>query len=420
MGKIARITSEEILDSSGVPTLKTTVYLDDNTQGTASIPSGTSIGTNEAVELRDGDPNRYNGRGVLQAINNVQGIIFQAIKGMDPTEQEKIDNTMLLADRTGNKSKLGANAILSVSLAVAVAAATSQKIPLFKHIRMISGKNLEEGSQLPQPVVNLIEGGRHVESGLEFQEFLAIPKGSRFIEQGYAKTLKLIESLKALVKQKKLGEQLGVEGGFAVDLPTNEAAINLIKEAMANLELTGADFNLGLDVAAMSIYKNGEYRFRDVEKSLNDTGFINYLQKMAKKHQLYYLEDPLSESDWSGWRELTRSLSPSVHVIGDDLTATNQNRLTQALENEAITGVVVKPNQIGTLTETLAFTSRAQVAGIKVVVSHRSGETEDSFIVDLAVAVNADLIKIGSPLQKVRFAKYNRLLEIEKELWRHK
>ena len=314
-----------------------------------------------------------------------------------------------------DKSRLGGNAILSVSLAVAKAAASSLKLPLFKYVRRL-GKVGSEDFQIPLLMINLIEGGKHVKAGLDFQEFLVIPKGEKSIEVGQAKIYKLIESLQILIEKEKIGSGLGMEGGFSVKLSKNEEAINLLKEAMDHSEFTDEDFAVGLDIAAMSIYENGKYHLSDIQKPLDPGDFIDYLEKISKKYALYSLEDPLNENDWNGWKKLKSKLSLNTLVIGDDLTTTNQNRLTQALDVEAVSGVIVKPNQIGTLSETLAFALRAKEAGIKTVVSHRGGETKDTFIADLAVGLNADLIKIGSPLQTERLVKFHRLMEIEKEL----
>jgi enolase len=266
-------------------------------------------------------------------------------------------------------------------------------------------------------MINLIEGGKHTVSGVDFQEFLVVPKGVKYVAEGYAKTLRLIDSLKGVIKQKKLGGKFGLEGGFAPNSMGNESAISLLEDAREKIEFTDKDFDLGLDIAATSLYKNGEYQIHDVRAPLNREGVINFLRQLSKKHKLISLEDPLHENDRDGWSQLTKRLSPRVLIIGDDLTATNHNRLSVAIEKGAVTGVVVKPDQIGTVTEALSFALRAREAGVKTVFSHRGGETEDTSIADLATALNADYIKIGSPLQKERFAKYARLMRIEKELW---
>jgi enolase len=416
MAFITRIDCEEILDSRSVPTLKTTIHLEDGSQGTASVPSGVSTGSSEALELRDRDRNRYAGMGVTGAVNNVRGILFQAIKNIDAQDQEKIDNTMIMLDRTANKSVLGANAILSISLSVAVAVANYKKISLYEYIRQKAPFIRDPDFQLPLLMVNVIEGGRHVNKGLDFQEFLIIPKGFRFFAESYDNAKKLIKSLKDLVKQKKLGLNYGMEGGFALDLKTNEEAIKLIKESICVVELYAEGFGIGLDVAATSLFKEGFYQIKDVHKPLYREEFIDFLASLSKKYKLFSLEDPLSENDWSGWASLSKKLPGNTLVIGDDLTTTNRKRLSQALVSAAVNSVVVKPNQIGTLTETLDFIFRAKEAGLKTVVAHRGGETLDTFISDLAVAASADFIKIGSPTQKERLVKYNRLMEIEKEI----
>ena len=417
MAKIEHISSEEILDSRGVPTLKTTVYLAGGASGVASVPSGISTSSSEAMELRDGDPNRYRGMGVLKAVNNAQGLLFQAIKDIDSFRQEKIDLAMRFLDGTPNKSKMGANAILSVSLAIVAASAADRKMPIYKYIRELIVVDLGKDYLIPKPMINLIEGGKHAVSGIDFQEFLVVPKGVKYVAEGYAKTLRLMDSLKGVIKQKKLGGKFGLEGGFAPNLMGNELVISLLEDAREKIEFTDKDFDLGLDIAATSLYKNGEYQIHDVRAPLNSEGLINFLRQLSKKHKLISLEDPLHENDWDGWIQLTKSLSPRVLIIGDDLTATNHKLLSAAIEKGAVTGVVVKPDQIGTVTEALSFALRAREVGVKTVFSHRGGETEDTSIADLATALNADYIKIGSPLQKERFAKYARLMRIEKELW---
>lgn len=416
MAFITKITSEEILDSRGVPTLTTTVFLHDGTQGSASVPAGTSTGSNEAVELRDKDPNRYGGWGVLNAVNNVQGIIYQAIKDIDVYDQEKIDNAMISIDKAKNKSTLGANAILSVSLAVAVASAQSQKRPLFDYLREKAPFIRDMGFDMPTLMVNVIEGGRHVDKGLDFQEFLVVPIGFRFFGEAYENTNKLIKSLKNLIRQKKLGLKYGMEGGFAPKLETNADAISLIKESMEVIELYQKGFGISLDIAANSLFKDGNYHVKDAEKPLPREEYIDFLLKFSKKYSLYSIEDPIIENDMTGWTSLVNKLGEETLVIGDDLTVTSPERLKQSLAYSTVGGVIVKPNQIGTLTETLNFIARAKEMGLKIIMSHRSGETYDSFISDLAVAVNADFIKIGAPMQKERLVKYNRLVEIEKEL----
>jgi len=414
MAKIGQISSEEILDSRGTPTLKTTVYLDDGSVGSASAPSGASVGTHEAVELRDGDPFRYNGKGVLKAIENVQGLIFQAIKGLDSSNQQKIDQIMRDLDGTENKSRLGANAILSVSLAVAAAA--SRKIPLYQYLRGLVSLPTDKDFRIPAPMANLIEGGKHFGQGLAFQEFLVIPKGLSSAAEGLEGIKKVIGCLEKLIGQGDLSHQLGMEGGFSPKLQNNEQAVVLLKKAIADAGFSEKNWAVGLDLAATSFYRDGRYQIGNSRGPLDRGEFIEFLEKLCKKHSLFSLEDALEENDWDGWKELTKKLSKDVMIIGDDLTTTNLRSLETVVEEKAATGVIVKPNQIGTLTETLGFVKRAREAGLKIIISHRGGETSDTFIADLAVAASADFIKIGSPLKKERLAKYQRLIEIDEGL----
>jgi len=420
MVAIGKITAEEILDSRGIPTIKTTIYLDDASAGTASVPSGASVGTNEVLELRDGDSSRYGGKGVLKAVGNVQGPIFQAVRGLNSADQHKIDAIMRQLDGTENKSRLGANAILSVSLAAAVATSVSQKLPLYQYLRELLGPSEIGDFRLPGPMVNLINGGKHAKAGLDFQEFLLIPREQISFREIFDKISQVIEALRKIITEKDLSTNLGDEGGFVLPLPSNEEGITILKEAIRQAGFSKKDFGIGLDIAANTIYKDGFYHFRDFKAPLGSSQFVEYLAGLRQKHTLESLEDPLNEEDWSGWETLTKKLVPKVNVIADDLTATNPKRLSKLISQKAASGVVVKPNQIGTLTETLDFIKIAKAAGLKIVVSHRSGETEDTFIADLAVGLGADFIKIGSPLQKERVRKYERLVAIEEALGKEK
>jgi enolase len=416
MAAIEKIVAEEIVDSQGIPTLKTTVYLADGSVGAASVPSGASVGKNEALELRDSDPTRYDGKGVLKAIENVQDLIFNALKSVDATDQQKIDHIMQELDGTKNKSRLGANAILSVSLAAAVAASISQKTSLYRYIAGLLKPVFTKAFQIPAIMANLIEGGKHFGQGLVFQEFLVIPRNLLSVEKELGGIKKITKSLEELVRRSGLGTRLGMEGGLSLALQKNEAAVELLKKAITEAGFSESDWAVGLDLAATTFYKNGQYQIGDFPKALDKKEFIEYLQNLCQKNNLFSLEDPLEENDWEGWKELCSRLPREVLIIGDDLTTTNLKRLEKAVMEKAISGVIVKPNQIGTLTETLEFVKQAQQARLKTIVSHRSGETEDSFIADLAVAVAADFIKIGSPLQKERLKKYERLLAIEEEI----
>jgi enolase len=415
MEAIEKITTEEILDSRGTPTLETTVHLNDGSAGAASVPSGVSVGANEALELRDDDTNRYNGKGVLKALGNVQGAIYQSLKGLEVTDQKKIDDILRDLDGTENKSKLGANAILSVSLAAAVAAASSRKIPLFKYLRGLFAFSNNENFQMPMPLANFIEGGKHAMGGLDFQEFIVAPKDQGSFAESFKKIKMVIETLKEVVSERGLEVPLGDEGGFALALSSNEEAVNFLKEAikMAGFE---KDLAVCVDVAANTLYDGEFYRFRDVKRPLGSSEFVDFLTALCKKHNLFSLEDPFGEEDWQAWTQLTKRLSPQTLVIADDLTTTNTKRLTKVIDQKAAGGVIVKPNQIGTLSETADFILKAKEAGLKVIVSHRAGETKDAFIADLAVAAGADFVKIGAPIQKERVEKYKRLLAIEKEL----
>jgi enolase len=411
MGVITKVAAEEILDSRGIPTVKTTVFLEDGSKGIYSVPSGTSTGKNEAVELRDGDKNRYGGQGVLKAVENVNGSILKVLKGVNADNQEELDQILLNLDGTKNKSRLGANAILSVSAATAVATAVGQNTPLYKYLAAVYG--LGDGTfKTPLPLVNLIEGGAHARGGLEFQEFLVVPKNGNSTRERMEKIKKLTTVLEDLIKAKGENGRMGMEGGFDIEELNDEDAIKIIKEAV---EKTDAAFEIGLDIAASTFYKNGSYKVGRLGKNLDTNEFILYLIGLCKKYNLFLLEDPLYEEDWGGWSKLTEGLVSPL-VVADDLVTTNPTRLKKAISEKAATGVVVKPNQIGTLSETMKFISDARKANLKTIVAHRSGETKDTFIVDLAVGTGADFIKTGAPTQPERSVKYDRLIEIEREL----
>ncbi|OGY21207.1 MAG: phosphopyruvate hydratase [Candidatus Woykebacteria bacterium GWB1_45_5] len=415
MAVIEKIESREILDSRGDPTLKTTVFLDDGSVGETCVPSGASVGTNEALELRDKDPQRYGGRGVLKAIENVQGPIQKALREVEITDQNKIDEIMRQLDGTENKRKLGANAILSVSLAVAVAAAVSQKTPLFKYLRGLFNLPAKSDFLMPLPMANLIEGGKHAKGGLDFQEFMVVPKDQASFAESFKKIKRVIEALKEVIRERGLEAPFGDEGGLALASSSNEEAIVILKEAVHKAGLE-KDLVVGLDLAANTLCDGRVYSFSDIKGTLDSTAFINFLTNLCQKHNLFSLEDPFSEEDWSAWQQLMERLTPATLIIADDLTTTNTRRLCKAINQKVASGVIVKPNQVGTLTETIEFILKAKEAGLKVVVSHRSGETKDTFVSDLAVTAGADFVKIGSPIQEERLEKYKRLLAIEKEL----
>jgi len=414
MAKISKIYSDEILDSRGIPTLKTSVLLTDGSFGEACVPSGTSTGKNEAWELRDNDSKRYDGKGVLKAVQNVNETIFKALRGKDSKDQQEIDRLMVDLDGSKNKSNLGANSILSVSLAIAVAEAASQKMPLYEYLRDLLGINDSE-YKFPTPMVNLIEGGRHVKNGLDFQEFLVIPFDFPTIKNKLDLLNKLISQVNTSLKKNRFDGQLGQEGGFAAHLPSNEASIAFLKNILSENFKTGK-FYVGIDAAASSFFKNNEYYLRDSQNPFSNEKLIEFYNKLQENYGLFSIEDPFDEGDLIGWKLAKKQLSPKSLLIADDLTTTNVERLRKALSDNLIDGVIVKPNQIGTLSETLEFIREAEEKKLKIIISHRAGETMDTFISDLAVAVKADFIKIGCPSQKERLVKYERLIEIGKEL----
>jgi enolase len=413
MGAIEKVTSEEILDCRGIPTLKTTVVLSDGTAGVACVPSGTSTGSNEVHELCDGDPARFEGRGVLKAVENVTGPIQTNLKGVDSDDQKKIDETLISLDGTPDKSRFGANAILSVSLAASVATANNQKLQLFEYLRKLT--KISGRFTIPTPMVNLIEGGKHANNGLDFQEFLVIPAGFSNFKEKLEATNKVVSQLGMSLKSNGVDGALGQEGGFAARFSNNEKTVDFLKKVLEE-NFNAQYFSIGIDAAASNFYQDGSYKIIDTQKLLTSEQLVDFYKKLQENYSLFSIEDPLDEADLKGWKAAKEKLSPQTLLIGDDLTTTNVETLRKVLETDLIDGVVVKPNQIGTLSETLDFVSIAKEKNLKIIVSHRAGETLDSFISDLAVATNADYLKAGSPMQKERAAKYNRLAEIENYL----
>ncbi|MDP3888850.1 MAG: phosphopyruvate hydratase [Candidatus Curtissbacteria bacterium] len=428
MSKIHSIIAEEILDSRGIPTVETTVVLDDGWRGVASVPSGTSLGYHEAVELRDSDPERYNGMGVLRAVSNVNQIIAPRLVGMDPTHQAEIDRLLITLDGTKDKSKLGANAVLAVSQGVCEAAAASLKMPLYKYIYQqaamfgVLSKHAQENNlRIPTPTFNLINGGKHGAGNLEFQEFHVLPSPGIPYHEGLEMAEEIYQTVKKVLIRHGAVHSVGDEGGFAPNLFTNMDALEVVTLAISE---SGHDFKksvfLGLDVAASHFYRNGQYSIRDRTQPMEANELVEYYRDLCKQYPLYFLEDPLFEEDWSGWTRLTQELLGKTFIVGDDLLCTNPERVKKAIEEKACNAILVKPNQIGTISETLSVIKLAREAGWKVIVSHRSGETNDSFIADFAVGVGADFTKFGAPARGERVAKYNRLLDIENELNREK
>lgn len=416
MAKIKQISARQILNGKGQPAVETTVVTTDGAIGTASAPSGTSVGRYEAHEIIDNDDKAYSGLSVRNAIMNIEEIITPSILGMEVTKQQEIDRKMIQIDGTHNKSRLGSNATLSVSMAVAKAASRSSVLPLFLYLREFIKKE-NQSLKIPTPLFNVINGGKHAEGNLDFQEFLVIPATSKPFNQALELGTSVYFSLKKLLKSNNFSTLLGDEGGFGPNLSTNMDAFALLQQAIeASNQRLGFDIFLGLDAAANSFYADGKYRIKDKSSEMSSKDLVSYYDTINKSYHLLYLEDGLSEDDWEGWSELYTSLSKDTLIVGDDLTATNPFRLQTALDKKSITGIIIKPNQIGTVIEAIAVVEIARQAGLKIIVSHRSGETDDDFIADFAVAVSADYAKFGAPARGERVAKYNRLLQIERQI----
>ena len=405
---IKSITAREILDSRGNPTVEVDVQLEDGSWARAAVPSGASTGAFEAAELRDGG-SRYLGKSVSGAVENVRTKIAPALIGQDGLDQRGLDEKMIALDATVNKSSLGANAILGVSLAVARAAAVSKKLPFYK---FIGG---EKATLLPIPMMNILNGGAHADTNVDIQEFMIAPIGAPSFKEGLRYGAEIYQSLKSVLKKRGLATSIGDEGGFAPNLESNRAALDLIIEAVEKAGYKmGSDIGLAMDVAATEFYKDGSYHFEG--SNLSATEMINYYQGLLDSYPLLSIEDPLSEDDWSGWADITKAMGASVQLVGDDLFVTNPTRLAQGISQGCANALLVKVNQIGTLTETLAAVNMAHKAGYRSMMSHRSGETEDTTIADLSVAALCGQIKTGAPARSERVAKYNQLLRIEEEL----
>ncbi|WP_295120771.1 phosphopyruvate hydratase [uncultured Leifsonia sp.] len=409
MAQIEAVGAREILDSRGNPTVEVEVLLEDGTVSRAAVPSGASTGAFEAYELRDGDADRYLGKGVERAVDAVLDEIGPAIEGFEASDQRLVDEAMIELDGTDNKKRLGANAILGVSLAVAKAAADSADLPLFRYV---GGPNAHV---LPVPMMNIINGGAHADTGVDIQEFMILPIGAETFSEGLRWGVETYHSLKSLLKSKGLNTGLGDEGGFAPELEHNRAALDLISEAIEKAGYTvGSQIALGLDVASTEFFENGVYRFEGQDRTAAQMSA--YYAELAAGYPLVSIEDPLAEDDWEGWALLNAEIGGKLQLVGDDLFVTNPKRLAQGIAAKAANSILVKVNQIGTLTETLDAVSLAQRSGMTAVLSHRSGETEDTTIADLAVATDAGQIKTGAPARSERVAKYNQLLRIEEEL----
>jgi enolase len=409
MSNIVDIIGREVLDSRGNPTVEAEVVLDSGEAAIACSPSGASTGSREAIELRDGDNARYLGKGVLKAVANINDIIKPKLAGLDVNNQAEIDQIMLDLDGTENKAKLGANAILAVSLAVAKAAAMANKQPLFKQ--------MGQGVMLPVPMMNIINGGAHADNNVDIQEFMILPVGAPTFSEALRYGTEIFHALSKVLKAKGLSTSVGDEGGFAPNLGSNEEAVQAIAEAVDNAGYKlGEDIFLGLDVASSEFYKNGKYELEGEGKSLTSEEFACYLEDWVNRYPIISIEDGMDEGDWDGWKILTEKLGHRVQLVGDDLFVTNTKILAEGIEKKIANSILIKVNQIGTLTETIAAINMAHEAGYTVVVSHRSGETEDTTIADLAVALSAGQIKTGSLCRSDRVAKYNQLLRIEQKL----
>ena len=408
MAVITDVYAREIMDSRGNPTVEVEVYLEDGTIGRAAVPSGASTGQFEAVELRDGESPRYLGKGVLQAVANVNGIIGPAILGFDASEQVAIDRIMIELDGTPNKAKLGANAILGVSMAVARAAAESYDLPLFQYL---GGTNAKE---LPVPMMNILNGGAHADNNVDIQEFMIMPIGATSFMEALRYCAEVYHTLKGVLKAKGLATGVGDEGGFAPNLGSNEEALQVITEAIEKAGLVvGKDIVFAIDAASSEFYKDGKYHLAGEGKVKTAAEMVEYYAELCEKYPIYSIEDGLAEEDWEGWKLLTDRLGKTVQLVGDDLFVTNTERLSRGIKEDTANAILIKVNQIGTLTETFDAIEMAKRAGYTAVISHRSGETEDSTIADIAVAVNAGQIKTGAPARSERVAKYNQLLRIE-------
>ncbi|RDL23105.1 phosphopyruvate hydratase [Pseudomonas jessenii] len=415
MAKIVDIKGREVLDSRGNPTVEADVLLDNGIIGSACAPSGASTGSREALELRDGDKSRYLGKGVLKAVANINGPIRDLLLGTDPSDQKALDHAMIKLDGTENKATLGANAILAVSLAAAKAAAQDQDLPLYAHIANLNGT--PGVYSMPVPMMNIINGGEHADNNVDIQEFMVQPVGAKSFSEGLRMGAEIFHHLKAVLKARGLSTAVGDEGGFAPNLASNEDALKVISEAVANAGYKlGTDVTLALDCAASEFYEDGKYNLSGEGQVFTAEGFADYLKGLTERYPIISIEDGLDESDWAGWKILTDKIGEKVQLVGDDLFVTNTKILKEGIDKKIANSILIKFNQIGTLTETLEAIQMAKAAGYTAVISHRSGETEDSTIADLAVGTSAGQIKTGSLCRSDRVSKYNQLLRIEEQL----
>lgn len=413
MATIKDLRAFEILDSRGNPTVACEVLLDDGTIGAGYVPSGASTGEREALELRDDDPNRFQGKGVLKAVNNINEIIRPTLISQDTTNLLSIDQKMIELDGSNDKSKLGGNAMLAVSLAAAKAASLSQGVPLYQFLASIMGKSLNQIT-MPIPFLNILNGGKHAIGSTDFQEFMIVPIKFPTFKEAIRAGVEVFHALGEILEERNYQPLVGDEGGFAPSLFSNEQAMELLMMAISEANYqAGENVFIALDPAASRIYSDQFYNLHRENRTLTTLQMIDFYESWSEKYPIVSIEDPLDQNDWDGWRDMTQRLGSKIEIIGDDIYATNETLLKKGIENKSSTGILIKPNQIGTLSETLRAIKTAEDAGFKVIVSHRSGETEDTFIADLAVASGCGTIKTGAPCRSERTAKYNRLIEIE-------
>jgi enolase len=411
MEQIVEVKAREILDSRGNPTVEVDVVCECGAKGRAAVPSGASTGEHEAVELRDGDPKRYGGKGVLKAVRNVNNVIAQKVIGMAADDQAALDRAMIRADGTKNKGRLGANAILGVSLAAARAAADCYQLPLYRYLGGLSAH------LLPVPMMNILNGGKHADNNVDLQEFMVMPVGAKSFREAIRMGAEVFHALKSVLKKKKLNTSVGDEGGFAPDLKSNEDALKAVVEAIRLAGYRpGLDVCIALDPAASSFYQDGKYVLASEGKKLTSAQMVDYYARLIKRYPIVSIEDGLAEDDWSGWKLMTEKLGDKIQIVGDDIFVTNTTRLAKGIKMGVANSVLIKLNQIGTLTETLEAIRMARAAGYTAVVSHRSGETEDTFISDLVVGLGTGQIKTGSASRTDRICKYNQLIRIEEDL----
>ena len=405
------IHAREILDSRGNPTIEVVIKLKNGSRGRAAVPSGASTGEHEAIELRDGDKKRYLGKGVCKAVTNINTIIADTLKGFDATNQSQLDTIMIDLDGTENKSKLGANALLGVSMAASRAAANYYGLPLFQYL---SGEN---AVLLPVPMMNILNGGSHADNTVDIQEFMVFPFGASTFSQALRMGVEVFHHLKLVLQSREMSTAVGDEGGFAPNLSSNEEALEVILEAIHNARYkAGRDIFIALDVAASELYKDGKYQLESEGKSLSSKDMVTYLSGFVEKYPIISIEDGLSEDDWEGWTHLTAELGEKIQIVGDDLTVTNKSRLRRSIDEKCMNAILIKLNQIGTVTETMEAVELAKDADFGAVISHRSGETEDTTIADFSVAMGMGQIKTGSASRTERICKYNQLLRIEEQL----